>query len=75
MTLAQGVKGKKYTVRSLHAEPRVLRRLEALGMIEGTSVLVLNKKEKGAFIIKLRGTRWAVGRKIAEGIEIEEREE
>lgn len=48
------------------------RRLEALGLTEGTSITVLNKKTKGAMIVKVRGTRFAVGRNIAAGIFIEE---
>ena len=50
----------------------VERRLEALGLTEGTRITVLNKKTKGAMIVKVRGTRFAVGRNIAAGILIEE---
>ncbi|MBR5318941.1 MAG: ferrous iron transport protein A [Peptococcaceae bacterium] len=50
----------------------VERRLEALGLTEGTSITVLNKKTKGAVIVKVRGTRFAVGYHIAAGIRIEE---
>lgn len=50
----------------------VERRLEALGLTEGTSITVLNKKNRGAVIVKVRGTRFAVGRNIAAGIRIEE---
>ena len=50
----------------------VERRLEALGLTEGTSITVLNKKAKGAVIVKVRGTRFAVGNNIAAGIWIEE---
>lgn len=50
----------------------VERRLEALGLTEGTNITVLNKKTKGAVIVKVRGTRFAVGHHIASGIRIEE---
>ncbi len=50
----------------------VERRLEALGLTEGTSITVLNKKTKGAVIVKVRGSRFAVGNNIAAGIRIEE---
>ncbi|MBQ5683106.1 MAG: ferrous iron transport protein A, partial [Peptococcaceae bacterium] len=46
--------------------------LEALGLTEGTSITVLNKKNKGAVIVKVRGSRFAVGNNIAAGILIEE---
>ena len=32
----------------------------------------LNKKNQGAVIIKVRGTRFAIGKEIADAIEIEE---
>ncbi|MBR4945242.1 MAG: ferrous iron transport protein A [Peptococcaceae bacterium] len=50
----------------------VERRLEALGLTGGTSINVLNKKNKGAVIVKVRGSRFAVGYNIAAGILIEE---
>ena len=50
----------------------VERRLEALGLTEGNSITVLNKKNKGAVIVKVRGSRFAVGNNIAAGILIEE---
>ena len=50
----------------------VERRLEALGLTEGTSITVLNKKNNGAVIVKVRGSRFAVGNNIAAGIRIEE---
>ena len=50
----------------------VERRLEALGLTEGTSVTILNKKNRGTVIVKVRGTRFAVGQNIAAGIRIEE---
>ena len=50
----------------------VERRLEALGLTEGTSITILNKKNRGAVIVKVRGTRFAVGNNIAAGIQIEE---
>ena len=54
------------------AEKKVARRLEALGVNERTPVTVLNKKGSGSLIIKVRGTRLALGRQIAEGITVEE---
>lgn len=45
------------------------QRLQALGMTKDTAISVLNRKGKGIMIIKLRGTRLALGynmtRKIA----------
>lgn len=44
------------------------KRLEALGMTRGTSVAVLNSKSQGVLIIKVRGTRFALGRNITKNI-------
>ena len=43
-----------------------------LGMTHGTEILVLNKKPSGPMIIKVRGTRFAIGRKFCDGIILEE---
>lgn len=51
-------------------ENRLARRLEALGVNEYTKVTVLNKKKSGTLIIMVRGTRLALGEKIADGIEV-----
>lgn len=71
MKLLQGNIGNEYKVRSLQVDEKIMRRLEALGIFAGTKVLVLNKRKNGAVIIKARGARWAIGREIAEGIEVE----
>jgi Fe2+ transport system protein A len=48
------------------------RRLEVLGMLEGTKITVVNRKKRGAMIIKIRGTRFAVGESITKSIEVKE---
>lgn len=71
MTLLETKTGNIYQVQIIRQEEKVLRRLEALGILEGTKVEVLNRKNTGATIIKVRGTRWALGEDIARGIEVE----
>lgn len=71
MTLLETQKGKWYQVRTIEEKENVQRRLEALGILTGTRVLVLNQKKSGSTIIRVRGTRWALGRDIAEGILVE----
>lgn len=68
----EGEVGKKYIVRSVVVEETITRRLEALGVNEKTQIAVLNKKQSGTMIIKVRGTRLALGRRITGGIEVEE---
>ena len=46
------------------------RRLKSLGVVKGTRLLLLTKKKGGTAAVKIRGTRLALGRKLAEAIEI-----
>ena len=72
MKLYEGKIGKTYIVYSVMIKDSITRRLEALGVNEMTPVTLMNKKGSGTVIIKVRGTRLALGRKISEGIEIRE---
>lgn len=72
MTLCEGKVGEVFQVTGLSVGGSVTRRLQALGINEGTKIEILNRKKNGAIIIKIRGTRWALGRPIALGIRIEE---
>lgn len=60
MTLDLGVAGTSYVVEALNLPPKVAKRLEALGMIRGTKVEILQIKTHGAMIVKVRGPdlRW-----------------
>ncbi len=73
MTLYEGTIGSVYVVKGIHLEQNTItRRLEALGLNEMTKLQIQNSKRGGAFIIKVRGTRLAIGKRIAQGIEVEE---
>lgn len=73
VTLYEGRIGSVYVVKGIHLEQNsIVRRLEALGLNEMTKLQVQNSKRRGALIIKVRGTRLAIGRQIAQGIEVEE---
>ena len=72
MTLRQGTIGNKYQVKEIQLEDKVKRRLQMLGMTKGTEDRILNNKKSGSIIMKVRGTRFAIGRRIAEGILVEE---
>lgn len=72
MKLHEGEIGKTYIVYSVMVDDTITRRLEALGVNEMTPVTLMNKKGGGTVIIKVRGTRLALGRRISEGIEIRE---
>lgn len=72
MCLKQGIDNHVYCVDSIDLELQLERRLEALGLTEGTLITILNNQKKGALTIKFRGTRFAVGRRIAEHITVSE---
>ena len=72
MILKQGRNDHTYKVCAINTEHSQERRLEALGLTEGAFVTILNNNKKGALTVKFRGTRFAVGRHIAEHIEVEE---
>ncbi len=70
MTLYDGEKGGSYEVCGVYVEESITRRLQALGVNEGTKIRILNRKKKGALIIQVRGTRLALGQHISSGIEV-----
>lgn len=70
MRIAEASAGHVYWVRAIALEAAVERRLEILGMTEGAPITVLNRHDNGNAIVKVRGTRFAIGKKIADGIEI-----
>lgn len=74
MTLFEAKKGIAYIIKGLFVEEAITRRLQALGLNDGTTITVLNRKKRGALIIKVRGTRLALGKHIASSIEVEETE-
>ncbi len=63
---------KTYIVIKMDLPFDLLRRLEALGMTKGAKIEVVYRKGKGILIIKLRGTRFALGENITSGIEVKE---
>lgn len=72
MNVSQAQKGRTYLVKKVNLEGNIERRLEMLGMTDQVKLMVLNNKNQGAVIIKVRGTRFAIGKEIADAIEIEE---
>lgn len=72
MSLYESQPGKYYEIQGLHVEEGITRRLQALGLNDGTQICVLNRKKHGAVIIRVRGTRLAIGKYISSGIEITE---
>ena len=72
MKLSDGAIGKRYFVKEINLAMAARRRLEILGMTGNAKVDILNSKRSGTKIIKVRGTRFALGSEFAKGIEVEE---
>lgn len=72
MTLKQGENHHTYEVQSIQIELQLERRLEALGLTEGSLITILNNDKRGAMTVKFRWTRFALGRRIAENIQVKE---
>lgn len=46
MSLFDGIAGKNYEIKGLYVEEGITRRLQALGLNDGTVISVLNRKKK-----------------------------
>lgn len=75
MTILEGKVKHDYIVTDIVINEAVMRRLESLGINSGTKLRMMNQKKNGTVIIKVRGTRWAIGRDIAGGIQVRSTEE
>ncbi len=62
--------GGTYEVCGMELPRATQMRLTALGLTAGTRIRVLNNKRSGSVIFHVRGTRLAVGKRIAEHIYI-----
>ena len=51
---------------------KLLDTLEALGLTQGSEITILNNDKKGAMTVRFRGTRFALGRRIADNIIVRE---
>lgn len=72
MRLKEGKDNGIYIVERIETEQNLERRLEALGLTEGSRIEVLNNDKKGAMTVRFRGTRFAIGKRIADHIIVRE---
>lgn len=70
MLLKDIAAGQACIVEEIDLPFQMERRLEALGMTRQTRVSVVNRKGKGILIIKLRGSRFALGCQITDRITV-----
>ena len=72
MTLNLAVIGGIYLIEDMRLPQKTEKRLEALGMTHGTKIQVINTKDRGTMIVKVRRTRFAIGRDISANIDVTE---
>lgn len=72
MRLKEGKANNIYIIEQIDIELNLERRLEALGLTEGSKITVLNNDRKGAMTVRFRGTRFAFGKRIADNIFVKE---
>lgn len=72
MRLKEGKNQHTYQVLEIETELNLERRLEALGLTTGSNITILNNDKRGALTVRFRGTRFAIGKRIAEHITVEE---
>jgi ferrous iron transport protein A len=72
MTLNLAVIGGVYLIEDMKLPQKTEKLLEALGMTHGTKIQVSNTKDRGTMIVKVRGTRFAIGRDISANIDVME---
>ena len=62
--------GQRCVVEGVDLPFPMERRLEALGMTRQAEISVVNRKGKGILIVKLRGSRFALGYQITKQITV-----
>ena len=72
MRLKEGKDNCTYIVESIDIELNLERRREALGLTQGSRITILNNDKKGAITVRFRGTRFALGKRIADHIMVGE---
>lgn len=70
MKLSDKKTGDSCIITGTELPPSLQHRLEALGMTLQTPVTVLNRKGDGVMIVKLRGSRYALGGNITRNISV-----
>lgn len=73
MQLVEANVGDICRVINIELPEKIQKRLQMLGMTNNSDVEVLKKKYSGTMIIKIRGTRFALGKKFAKGIVCEKK--
>lgn len=70
MKLSEGKVGLEYQVISIDLPAEIEKRLQAIGMTKDTKIFIKNNKNHGTMVIDVRGTRFAIGKKISNQVKV-----
>lgn len=71
-SLADAVPGKKYKIVKIHGGYRINSRLCAMGFVPGEEFYVSGASRGGPRCVMVKGTKFAIGRGMAEKIQVRE---
>jgi len=72
MTLNSGIINGKYVVQSIDVDNKTKKRLQDMGITQGSIIKIMSTVGKHAFILRVRGSRVALGKEIIERIDVSE---
>jgi ferrous iron transport protein A len=72
MTLYDGIEKGKYIVESIDLDIKTKKRLQDMGITQGVAIKILSKLGKHAYILRIRGSRVALGKEITANIYVKE---
>lgn len=72
MRLSKGITNEEYKIEKISTDNTTKNRLQVLGILKGTKIVILNKRINGSIMIKVRGTRLGIDKQISNSIEIRE---
>lgn len=72
MPLSLAGPGRKLTVSSVHAGFGLQKRLADMGLVPGTTVVVVSGSHPGPLIIEVKGSRLGLGFGVAQKIQVKE---
>lgn len=68
ITLSDAAPGKRYTIRAIKDEPRLVNRLSSMGLVRGSALEVCQSLKKQPVLVFARDTLVAIGREESEKI-------
>lgn len=72
MKLNEGKHNVTYQINDINLEQKLKTRLASVGIYPNSEITIWQKKGSGTMVVKVMGSRWALGKTIVSGIEIQE---